>query len=99
MFTDSPEIAKRDRVITTLHYENDQFRQFFTSPFDQYAEHVGKAFTVIKKTQEFKNATDHEEGKEDMYLIRFEDGTEIEAFGHEVCILDYEKCYPLMKDT
>ena len=91
---DSPELAIRDKAITNLHYHEGQFRQFFTSPFEQYAEHIGKPFTVVKETRPGKPETDESEAEDDMYLIRFEDGTEIEAFGHEVCVLDYEKCLP-----
>lgn len=93
---DSPEIARRDRAITVLYYREGQFRQFFTSPFQQYAEHVGKPFTVVREIRPLTLATDETEGEDDMYLIRFEDGTEIEAFGHEVCVLDYEQCLPAM---
>lgn len=93
-FQDTPEMAKRDAAITSLHYHEGQFRQFFTSPFKQYAEHIGKPFTVVKQIREMKCAPENEDGEDDMYLIRFEDGTEIEAFGHEVCVLQYDKCFP-----
>jgi len=32
-----------------------------------------------------------------MYLIRLEGKIEIEAFGHEVCVLDYENCVPKLE--
>lgn len=92
--SDSEEKAKRDAAITVLHYKEGQFRQFFTSPFVEYKERIGQRFTVVREIRPAKLPTEEEEGEDDMYLIRFEDGTEIDAFGHEVCILNYEKCHP-----
>ncbi len=92
-FRDSPALAKRDAQITDLHYEPGEFRQYFTTPFEQYAAHIGKPFEVVKQLPDAEPAEEGGEG-EDMYLIRFEDGTEIEAWGHEVCVLDYEHCKP-----
>lgn len=97
-FVDSSEKAMRDRVITNLDYHEGQFRQFFTSPFEQYAEYIGEPFTVIRQIRELQLPTEDMDGEDDMYLIRFADGTEIEAFGHEVCILNYERCLPLIND-
>jgi hypothetical protein len=91
-FIDTAERAKADSRITVLDYDDTKFRGFFTSPFDQYAEHIGKPFTVVRQIRPLKLATDEEEGEDDMYEIRFEDGTTIEVFGHEVCILHYDKC-------
>jgi len=95
--TDSPEIARRDSRITALNYHEGKFRKFFTSPFQQHAAHVGKSFQMVKEIRPIKLETDESEAEDDMYLIRFEDGTEIEAFGHEVCVLDYEKCVPKLE--
>jgi hypothetical protein len=91
-FVDTPDKAKQDAALTSLDYKHGEFRKYFTSPYDQYKEHIGKAFTVIRQTQSLKLATDEEEGKDDMYLIKLETGEEIEAFGHEVCVLNYSKC-------
>jgi len=91
---DSPEIAHRDKIITVLNYHEGQFREFFTSPYRQYAEHIGKPFHVVKKIQPSKEETENSDGQEVMYLIRLEGKIEIEAFGHEVCVLDYENCVP-----
>lgn len=96
---DSPEIAQRDKAITVLNYHEGNFRQYFTSPFEQYASHVGKPFIVVEQTQFSKPETEDSDPLEDMYLIRFEDGTEIEAFGHEVCVLEYDKCLPKMSQN
>jgi hypothetical protein len=60
------------------------FRERFVSPYEQYADRIGQKFAVVKQTQEL--APDADEPQEDMYLIRFEDGTEITAWGIEVCV-------------
>lgn len=91
-FQDSPERAKQDRRLTNLHYEPGCFRSFFTTPFEQYAEHVGKRFVVLQHTLKGHPETDTKEAQEDMYRIQFDDGVEIPAFGHEVCILNYARC-------
>ncbi len=87
---DSPEYARSDRTIHRFDYKPGVFRSFFTTPFEQYKEHLGEHFTVVKQLPD----SEAEEGGqgEDMYLIRFDDGTEIEAWGHEVCVLNYRKC-------
>jgi hypothetical protein len=91
-FIDTSEQAKRDASLTVLDYDDARFRKFFTTPFEQYKEHVGKAFVVVKQTRPLKLATETEDGEDDMYLIKLETGEEIEAFGHEVCFLNYENC-------
>lgn len=95
---DSAEKAIRDRVIRYFDYKDGVFRRFFTSPFEQFAQHVGKPFVVVKQTRALKLATDDECGEDDMYFIRFDDGVMIEAFGHEVCVLNYGKCIPVLLD-
>lgn len=92
-FKDSVDKAKRDRQITTLHYHEGVFREFFTTPYSDQSKHVGKKFDVIIQTR--KSGMEDGEHVDDMYLIRFEDGTEIQAYGHEVCVLDYERCHPV----
>jgi hypothetical protein len=89
VFVDTPEQAEKDRSITNLDYEPGVFRRYFTSPFDQYKERIGQAFTVLGRDEEAEAGL---ENHEDMYRIRFEDGTEITAWGHEVCVLNYENC-------
>lgn len=91
-YLDSPQQAHRDTKIQNFHYKDSEFRKFFTTPFDQYKQYVGKPFEVVMKTNDVKFEPDDE----DTYIIRFEDGEEINAFGHEVCQLDYEKCTPLV---
>jgi hypothetical protein len=89
---DSPEQAQADARLTELAYDDGKFRSFFTTPFSQYKEHIGKHFVVVKQTRELKLSTEDEDGEDDMYLIRFDDGVEIEAWGHEVCVLDCSRC-------
>lgn len=91
---DTPEMAVRDREITDLDYEDGVYRRYFTTPYDENRERVGQPFIVLKQIQKLKMATDEEDGEDDMYLIQFEDGKEVQAFGHEVCKLIYEKCSP-----
>ena len=97
-FIDSPKQAHRDTKIQNFHYEDKVFRQFFTTPFEQYKTYVGESFEVVRQIQELKFATDDEDGEDDMYVIRFNDGVEIEAYGHEICQLDYDKCTPIVQD-
>ena len=91
-FQDSPKRAKEDQFITVLHYMEGVFRSHFTSPFEQYHKHVGKPFTVLHRIRPSRAESSRHDAEDDMYMIRFADGTEIEAFGHEVCILNYAKC-------
>ncbi len=57
-------------------------KEKFKSPFDQYKEHNGKEFEVIRPL------TDKEIGDKDevgeMYLIKLETGEEIQAFPEEI---------------
>lgn len=82
--TDSPEQALSDASITQLEYNPDIFRTYFTSPFDQYKHRIGQAFVVLGHDTESEKDL---EQFENMYRIRFEDGEEITAWGHEVCEL------------
>ena len=71
------------------------FRERFVSPFEQYADRVGQRFTVLK---EYAEEELYGEGGmlrgwepgDTMYRIRFTDGTEIDAWGEEVCVQDTE---------
>lgn len=83
---DTPEQAWKDQVRGIYDYEPECFRRFFTSPFEQYHEHVGKSFIVIRRLPDAEPAEEGSPG-EDMYLIQVETGEEIQAFGHEVCLL------------
>lgn len=96
---DSPEKAVRDRAITTLEYHEGVFRQFFTTPYSENSEHVGKPFKVLRQVRPSKWGTKNDEDEDDMYEIQFEDGTKIQVYGHEVCVLDYEKCLPVFPAT
>lgn len=86
-FIDTPEKAQRDSGIHNFEYNSGVFRKYFTSPFTQYKEYIGKEFKVIKQIHI------DEENDEDAYLIEFIDGgAVIEAWGHEVCVLNYAEC-------
>lgn len=91
---DSPELAIRDKIITSLHYKEGVFRKFFTSPFQEFKRFVGKPFIVLNQIRPLKIETDDSEAEDDMYQIQFDDGTIIDAFGHEICQLEYQKCSP-----
>jgi hypothetical protein len=88
---DSPQIAREHAKLRRFDYEPDQFRQFFTSPFQQYAERIGQPFTVIGRDWDAEKDLEY---PEEMYRIRFEDCTEITAWGHEVCVLILDNCGP-----
>jgi hypothetical protein len=57
-------------------------RTTFTTPFEQYRAREGQAFTVVRKITEAD--LEHDEESLPMYVIRFEDGAEIEAWPIEV---------------
>ena len=65
-----------------INYEKAGFRTLFCSPFEQYTQHVGKPFRVIRYMADKVLPLDE---PEDMYLIEI-DGQEIEAWGYEVCM-------------
>lgn len=93
MFIDSVEKAQEDRKLNVLSYIPDEFRQFFTSPFEQYKERIGQAFTVLgHDTLAEQDLVNDGSNFEDMYVIQFADGEKITAWGHEVCQLNYENC-------
>lgn len=56
-------------------------RSTFASPYEQYAERRGEPFTLLG---EIPAEGHHDEECSPMYLIRFDDGTEIEAWPEEV---------------
>jgi hypothetical protein len=62
--------------------------QFFTTPFNQYRNRIGQRFTVLGHNREAEDDIVRDGGDyEDLYRIRFDDGAEIDAWGHEVCVL------------
>ena len=61
----------------------DFFRERFVSPFDQYADRIGQRFKVLGHDEKAENDL---ENWEPLYRIGFGDGTEISAWGLEVCI-------------
>jgi hypothetical protein len=60
----------------------------FTSPYDQYREHNGKAFTVLGEVDRSTYDAD-EVGT--MYHIRLADGTEITAWPEEIVAADIRR--------
>ena len=69
-------------------YVPDVFWERFVSPFEQYGYHVGQRFTVLGRDLEAEGKLEEHEF---MYRIRFEDATEITAWGEEVCVASDEK--------
>jgi len=67
--------GRRDIILS-----NFKFRETFTTPYSQYADREGQPFAVIRQLSDKKR--DPEVGV--LYLIRFEDGTEIHAWPEEV---------------
>lgn len=57
-------------------------RPTFRSPYDQHADRNGQPFTLIRSITEPDDK--HDEEVLPMHVIRFEDGTEIEAWPEEV---------------
>ena len=57
-----------------------KFSNTFWSPYEQYRDRIGQAFTVTGKVDD--NDKDPEVG--DMYKIKFADGKEIVAWPEEV---------------
>lgn len=61
-----------------------QFRTHFASPYEQHRDRVGQRFSPVRVI----DAPDasHDSEALPMYVIRFEDGTEIEAWPEEVAL-------------
>lgn len=101
-FIDSPKQAYRDAEITNFDYQQGVFRKYFTTPFKQYKKYIGEPFEVMQPTQ--LNATRHcndadvHDDEDVFYIIRFNDGMQITAFGHEICRLNYDECTPIVQD-
>lgn len=55
---------------------------YFAAHYDQYRERDGQHFTLVRVID--KADDDHDEEVLPMYAIRFDDGTEIEAWPEEV---------------
>jgi hypothetical protein len=86
---DTVEQAQEDRSLNSFDYFPDVFRTYYTTPYQQYKDKVGMKFEVLGHDVEAENDL---EDFEEMYRIRLEDGSEITAWGHEVCVLDYKDC-------
>ena len=90
---DTAEQAKLDVKLRCFDHKPAEFRQFFTSPYEQYAERVGESFKVLgPNTQVDAEIISDGGNPEDTYNIEFADGTTITAWGHEVCQLIRENC-------
>lgn len=59
-----------------------KLRETFQSPYDQYRERIGQPFTLIREITE--PDAGHDAEVLPMYVIRFPDGEEIEAWPEEV---------------
>lgn len=73
-----------------IDYQPDIFRTTFWSPYDQYADLNGQRFRVLRPLvagEEF-DPEPHGTGQgiNHMYLIRFEGGNTLHAWGEEVCV-------------
>lgn len=65
-----------------VNYTPGNFRKTFRTPFEQYAHRIGHEFKVVRELSTEEKNLDVDEP---MYLIRFGDGSEIVAWGEEVC--------------
>lgn len=66
----------------TLHIPEDWTkRDTFTTPFDQYASKEGQSFEIIEQID--PSTYDYDECGE-MYIVRLEDGEEIEVWPEEI---------------
>lgn len=64
-----------------------KMRETYESPYQQYKERIGQKFSLVRVIPA-EEATPDYDTPEPMYLIRFEDGEEIEAWEEEVFVLD-----------
>jgi len=67
-------------MLTVKERENYKLRESFWTPYEQYQEHNGKNFEVLGEVTEGID----EEIKGDLFKIRLEDGTEIQAWSEEI---------------
>ena len=74
--------AEKEAFPNPCHYTVGNFRTTFRTPFEQYAHRNGHGFTVLRELSAEEKQLEHDEP---MYLIRFDDGAEITAWGEEVC--------------
>lgn len=61
-------------------------KEVFWTPYEQYKEHNGKRFEIIGEVTEGID----EEIKGELFNIRLEDGTEIQAWFEEIYIVPIE---------
>ena len=71
--------------LTAYEYVEGQFRDEFVSPFEQYAQYRGRRFEVVRAIPA-EEATPDFDDPVPMYVIRFENGTQINAWSEEVCV-------------
>lgn len=84
-YASSAQLAEQASFPNPCDYTVGNFRKTFRTPFLEYAHRIGHNFTVIRELTDKEK--DLEDNSDLMYLIRFEDGSEIVAWGEEVCEL------------
>jgi len=62
----------------SVTYKPGRFRRRFWTPYEQYRARMGQRFKVVRGHRRRVPG-----GL--LYRVRFEDGTEIDAWGEEVC--------------
>lgn len=67
-----------------MAHQTARYRKTFNSPYEQHANRIGQSFTVLSVID--KPDESHDEECLPMYRVRFEDGTEIEAWPEEVIV-------------
>ena len=89
---DTPEQARIDCRLQSYDYTPEVFRKYFTSPYQQHGQHVGRPFTVVTREP---HAEGLDEGTTALLCTSFVsrgDALEITAWGHEVCQLMGAHC-------
>jgi len=73
-------------VITLEQQKDWKLKEVFWTPYEQHKEHNGKRFEIIGEVTEGID----EEIKGELFNIRLEDGTEIQAWFEEIYIVPIE---------
>ena len=73
-------------MITLKQQKDWKLKEVFWTPYEQYKEHNGKRFEIIGEVTEGID----EEIKGELFNIRLEDGTEIQAWFEEIYIVPIE---------
>jgi hypothetical protein len=72
-------------------YEKTGFLKRFDSPYDEFNEHNGMMFEVVRRATEFKDG----EGEVDLesmpvWVVRFENGEEGYCYPEEIAVIEHE---------